>query len=145
MAPFVAEVIAVDESAAMLRAARARLATFEHVEVREGSVEALPLDDGQLDLAVLSLVLHYVADPATALAEIHRVLRPRGGRLLLVDMLPHDREEYRQTMGHVWLGFAPETVAQRATAAGFRSIRQHPLPAASHAKGPTLFAATLST
>jgi len=145
VAPFVAEVIAVDESAAMLRAARARLATFEHVEVREGSVEALPLDDGQLDLAVLSLVLHYVADPATALAEIHRVLRPRGGRLFLVDMLPHDREEYRQTMGHVWLGFAPDTVAQWATAAGFRSIRQHPLPAASHAKGPTLFAATLST
>ncbi|MFM9014234.1 MAG: ArsR/SmtB family transcription factor [Gemmatimonadota bacterium] len=145
MAPFVSRVIAVDESAAMLKAARARLAALENVELREGSLETLPIEDGALDLAVVSLVLHYVADPAAVLAEIRRTLRPTGGRLLLVDMLPHDHAEYRQTMGHVWLGFDPTQLRDWALQAGFRSIRHHALPAAPLAKGPTLFTAVLST
>ena len=62
------------------------------------SCEGLPIGDGELDAAVLFLVLHYVTEPAAALAEVARVLRP-GGRLLLVDMTPHDREEYRQADG----------------------------------------------
>jgi len=145
MAPFVSRVIAVDESAAMLKAARARLAALDHVELREGSLETLPIEDGALDLAVVSLVLHYVADPAAVLAEIRRTLRPTGGRLLLVDMLPHDHAEYRQTMGHVWLGFDPTQLRDWALHAGFRSIRHHALPTAPLAKGPTLFTAVLST
>ncbi|MGA0920641.1 MAG: ArsR/SmtB family transcription factor [Gemmatimonadaceae bacterium] len=145
MAPFVSRVIAVDESAAMLKAARARLAALDSVELREGSLETLPIEDGALDLAVVSLVLHYVADPAAVLAEIRRTLRPTGGRLLLVDMLPHDRAEYRQTMGHVWLGFDPTQLRDWALQAGFRSMRHHALPAAPLAKGPTLFTAVLST
>jgi len=145
MAPFVSRVIAVDESAAMLKAARARLAALENVELSEGSLETLPIEDGALDLAVVSLVLHYVADPAAVLAEIRRTLRPTGGRLLLVDMLPHDHAEDRQTMGHVWLGFDPTQLRDWALQAGFRSIRHHALPAAPLAKGPTLFTAVLST
>lgn len=143
MAPFAKQVIAVDESAAMLKAARARLDAFENVELRSGSLEALPIADGVLDVAVLSLVLHYVAEPAEALAEIRRTLRPKGGKLLLVDMLPHDRAEYRQTMGHVWLGFDVDQLTQWSAEAGFASIRHHALPAAPQAKGPTLFAAVL--
>ncbi len=145
VAPFVGQVIAVDESAAMLKAARARLEAHANVELRSGSLEALPVADGVLDVAVLSLVLHYVADPAAALAEVRRALTPQGGRLLLVDMLPHDRAEYRQTMGHVWLGFDAEQLAQWSAEAGFARIRQHALPAAPQAKGPTLFAAVLET
>lgn len=145
IAPFVSQVIAVDESPAMLKAARQRMASSANVDIREGSLEALPIDDATLDVAVLSLVLHYVADPAAALAEIRRTLRPDGGRLLLVDMLPHDRAEYRQTMGHVWLGFDAEQLNQWATEAGFASIRHHALPAAPQAKGPTLFTAVLTT
>ena len=105
----------------------------------------MPIDDGQIDVAVLSLVLHYVAAPVDALREIRRALRPTGGRLLLVDMLPHAHEEYRQTMGHVWLGFTPDTIARWASEAGFAAVRQHALPAAPQAKGPTLFAAVLVT
>lgn len=145
LSPFVAEVIAVDESAAMLKAARARLAPCGNVELRSGSVESLPIDDGTLDVAVLSLVLHFVPDPAVVLAEIRRTLRSTGGRLLLVDMMPHDRAEYRQTMGHVWLGFDADQIHRWGTEAGFRTIRHHPLPAAPKAQGPILFAAVLST
>lgn len=143
VAPFVRKVIAIDESSAMLKAARARLGALDNVELREGAVEALPIADGALDIAVLSLVLHYVADPAAVLAEIRRSLADKRGRLLLVDMAPHDHDEYRQTMGHVWLGFDAAQLSDWGTRAGFSSVRYHTLPAAPNAKGPTLFTAVL--
>ncbi|HEX2204207.1 MAG TPA: metalloregulator ArsR/SmtB family transcription factor, partial [Longimicrobium sp.] len=127
LAPFVRRVVAVDASAAMLAAARERLAGVEQVEVRAGELEALPVDDGELDAAVLFLVLHYVAEPERALAEAARALRP-GGRLLVVDMAPHDREEYRQAMGHVWQGFPPERLAGWMEEAGLERFRHVPLP-----------------
>ena len=145
MAPFVKRVIAVDESAAMLRAARARLAPFENVEIAHGSIEELPVEDGALDIAVMSLVLHYVTDPAAVLGGICKALKRKGGRLLLVDMSPHDHVEYRQTMGHVWLGFEDAQLAQWSEAAGFTSMRYRALPASPQAKGPTLFTAVLTT
>jgi ArsR family transcriptional regulator len=82
------------------RRRRKRLQPFDNVDLRRGDLEALPIDEAQLDAATLMLVLHHVTEPARALAEVARVLKP-GGRLILVDMLPHDREHYRQQMGHV--------------------------------------------
>ena len=141
LAPCVARVIAVDDSAAMLQAARRRLRGLDTVELRRGRLEELPIDDGVLDAATCVLVLHHVPDPGRALAEAARVLRP-GGRLLVVDMLPHDREHYRQQMGHVWLGFAESQIAAYLAGAGFEQPRIRPLPPAPKAQGPTLFAAT---
>lgn len=141
IAPFVGRVIAVDDSAAMLAAARARLQGVENVELRSGRLEALPIDDGRLDVALLFLVLHHLAEPEWALAEVARVLRP-GGRLLVVDMMPHDREEYRQEMGHVWLGFSAERLGAWAADAGLEMFAYRALPADPAARGPTLFAAT---
>jgi ubiquinone/menaquinone biosynthesis C-methylase UbiE/DNA-binding transcriptional ArsR family regulator len=140
LAPFVGKVIAVDESSAMLAAARKRLDTRANVELRSGSLEDLPIDDASLDAAVLSLVLHFVVDPPKALAEAARVLRP-GGRLLIVDMLPHEREEYRTAMGHLWLGFGEQQLAGWLDDAGFEQARLVPLSPDPQAKGPGLFAA----
>jgi ArsR family transcriptional regulator len=139
LAPYVARVIAVDESSAMLAAARKRLASHGNVELRGGRLEDLPVDDGALDAAVVSLVLHFVIDPLAVLREAARVLVP-GGRLLLVDMLPHEREEYRATMGHVWLGFDEGQLGGWLADAGFGAPRVVP-PPDPQAKGPGLFTA----
>lgn len=143
LAPFVARVIAVDDSEEMLAAARLHLAPHANAEPRRGSLEALPIDDGALDAALLILVLHHLADPPAVLAEVARTLAP-GGRLLIVDMLPHDRERYRQEMGHQWLGFAPEQIGGWLTDAGFAPPRRVALPPDPEAKGPNLFAAAAS-
>ena len=138
LAPFVAHVTAVDASAEMLAAARERLGAASNVEVRQGDLEALPLDTASVDAAILSLVLHYVAEPARALGEAARVLRP-GGRLVIIDMMPHDRSELRQQMGHVWQGFSETQMTAWLEAAGFERVRSLPLPVDADAKGPALF------
>lgn len=141
LAPFVGRVEAIDGSAAMLAAARERLGSVDNVRIREGELERLPLDDGSLDAVALVLALHYVPEPEVALREVRRVLVP-GGRFLLVDMTPHDREAFRQEMGHVWLGFAADDVTRLMRDAGLVEARYHVLPADPAAKGPSLFVAT---
>ena len=141
LAPFVAHAIAVDRSGEMLQAARKRLRGFGNVDVRRGELEALPIDDRELDAAVMMLVLHHVPDPSAALGEAARVLKP-GGRLIVCDMLPHDREEYKQQMGHVWLGFKDDQVKRLLATAGFSSPRINALPADPDARGPALFVAS---
>ena len=117
LAPFVARVVAVDASAAMLQAAKKRLQGFDNVELRRGELEALPIDDARLDAATLALVLHHLPEPERALAS--RARAQTGRPLLIVDMLPHDRESYRQQMGHVWLGFSDEHVRRILDESGF--------------------------
>jgi ubiquinone/menaquinone biosynthesis C-methylase UbiE/DNA-binding transcriptional ArsR family regulator len=140
VAPYVRRVIAVDGSADMLEAARKRVVDLRNVDLRQGELEALPIKDGELDAALLSLVLHYSADPAGTLAEVARVCRP-GAKVLVVDMLPHHHDEYQQQMGHVWLGFSEKQVTKSLAAAGFEDARVRPLPMDPDAKGPALFAA----
>ena len=138
LAPFVARTIAVDRSGEMLQTARRRLKDVAGVDVRRGELEALPIADRELDAAIMLLVLHHVPDPAAVLAEASRTLKP-GGRFVLCDMLPHDREEYKQQMGHVWLGFGDAQLQRLLGAAGFGAIRTIHLPVDPQAKGPALF------
>ncbi len=141
LSPFVRQVVAVDASREMLDAARVRLQGVANVDLRQGALERLPVADGELDAALLMLVLHHVPDPGRVLAEAARAIRP-AGRLLVVDMLPHERDEYRQTMGHVWLGFGDRQIRRLVAAAGFEAVRLHALPPDPRAKGPSLFVAT---
>lgn len=141
VAPFVGKVIGVDASSEMLARARVRLSGSTAAEFRNGELEALPIATNELDAAVISLVLHHSADPRRAIAEAMRALRS-GGRLLLIDLQPHDRTEYREHMGHVWLGFSREQVIEWLVGAGFSRVKVVELPQDPGAKGPGLFVAS---
>ena len=138
LAPAVKRVIAVDESGAMLNAAKRRLSALENVEVRGGNVESLPIEDAELDVALLFMVMHFVIDPAAVFAEVKRVLAP-GGRLVVLDLTTHERQEYSLQMGHVWQGFSEEQLRAWVADAGLSVVRYRVLPADPKAKGPALF------
>ena len=141
LAPHVTRVHAIDGSAAMLAIARTTLSGMPNVHVAQAQLEELPLEDNVLDLAVLMLVLHHVVDPPGVLREVHRVLRP-GGRVLITDMRAHANEQYRQSMGHVWLGFARETLDTWLREAGFDAVQHTHLPVEVESEGPALFTCT---
>jgi SAM-dependent methyltransferase len=73
------ELMAIEPEPALREPAiRAALEAPVPVTVREGTADALPLADGDMDAAVASLVLCSVRDQAGALAEIHRVVHSGG-------------------------------------------------------------------
>jgi ArsR family transcriptional regulator len=133
--------VVVDESGPMLAAARERLKDSDNVDLRVGTIEALPIEDATLDAAILFLVAHFITDPSKVMSEIRRVLKP-GGKLLIVDLMSHDRVDYVVQLGHVWQGFEGEQVKEWLSDAGFVSPKYRALPADPEAKGPTLFVAS---
>lgn len=142
LAPVVSSVIAVDREPAMIAAARKRLARFDNIVFRQENVTALALPPAQADAAILSLVMVYVPEPLAAFRELARILRP-GGRALIIDMVAHDRESYRYTMGHQHLGFNEQQVRHWAAEAGMADPRYRRLRPDTSAKGPGLFVATM--
>lgn len=116
--------IGIDRSPEMLRFARARVgrAGIERVDLRQGDMYALPLEDASADTVVLHQVLHYAQVPAAAIAEAARLIGP-DGRLLIVDFAAHDREELREREGHARLGFDDEQMDHWFAAAGLAPAR----------------------
>ncbi|MCU0626182.1 MAG: metalloregulator ArsR/SmtB family transcription factor, partial [Gemmatimonadaceae bacterium] len=121
LAPRASRAVGIDRSPAMLGAARPAFAdpALRHVQLRQGDMYRLPIADASVDLAVLHQVLHYADDPATALREVARVLRP-GGRVLVVDFAPHTLEFLRTEHAHRRLGFATDEVRVWCAAAGLQ-------------------------
>src|SRR3954471_14375733 len=111
--------LGVDRSPEMLRLARAKLpeAGLEAAELRQGDMYALPLPSGSADTVIIHQVLHYAQQPAGAIAEAARLLGP-GGRLLIVDFAPHEREELRDSDAHLRLGFADDVMLKYLQTAG---------------------------
>lgn len=141
LAPFARQVIGVDNSQAMLKAARKRMADVDNVDLRRGELTALPIDDRACDAVLLVLALTYVTNVPAVLREMARVLKP-GGRAIIVDLLPHHRDDFRRQMGQQSLGFDPSALQQLLTAAGFATAIVRPLPPEPNAKGPALFLAS---
>ena len=106
LAPRVRQALGIDASKAMLALARSRLARADlaHCSVRLADMYRLPLADASYDIAVLQMVLHYAEDPAGAIAEAARALRP-GGRLIVIDLARHERADLAGRLAHRWHGF----------------------------------------
>ncbi|MEM7228077.1 MAG: metalloregulator ArsR/SmtB family transcription factor [Planctomycetota bacterium] len=143
LAPYVKKLIAIDREPAMLEAASRRLTDVDNVEFRAGDLTMPPLEPGEVDVAMVFLVMHHVQDPMVAVQAIARCLAP-AGVLMIVDMVAHDREAYRSGMGHVHLGFDEETVQSWGDAASLKRVDYRRLRPDTSGQGPGLFAAYLS-
>jgi ArsR family transcriptional regulator len=117
-------VVAVDRSPGVLARAKALAARkrLTNITWKKGELEALPIPPATMDVALLSQALHHAADPAAALAEAARILRP-GGRLLVLDLRPHGEDWVREKLGDQWLGFSDDHLAGLLTRAGFNDVR----------------------
>lgn len=140
LARCVAKVVGVDNSPAMLDAARATTRGLSNVDLLPGELTDLPLGDASCDAAVCVLVLSYVDDVAAAVGEIARVVRP-GGRVVVLDLLRHDREEFRRTYGQANMGFEPGELRAMLEAAGLVEVDVRALPPEPETKGPALLLA----
>lgn len=121
--------LGVDLSREMLSIARAHLeaAGLRNCSVRQADLYQLPLPGASFDGVLMHQVLHYLGDPAAAVGEAARVLRP-GGRLVIVDFAPHDREDLRVEHAHRRLGFADGEVSSWCEAAGLIAAPPRHLP-----------------
>jgi ubiquinone/menaquinone biosynthesis C-methylase UbiE len=119
LAPRVARVIALDNSPAMLAVAEKNLGELgvANVDLLEGDIMALPLEDASVDAAFANMVLHHAEDPAAMLAEMARVVGP-GGVVAIVDEVEHPFAWMREEHADVWLGFGEGQVEKFFRAAG---------------------------
>ena len=124
-------VVGVDASPQTLALARRRTQGQDNVMLYQADATALPVADASFDRALSVQVLEYVADPAAAVAELHRALRP-GGRLVIWDVdwstvswHSADPDRMRRVLA-VWDGHLADPCLPRTLAASFGGVRRHP-------------------
>jgi ubiquinone/menaquinone biosynthesis C-methylase UbiE/biotin operon repressor len=117
------QVIAVDNSDRMveLGSALAKKTGVTTLEYRKGDLEAVPIADGSVDLALFSQSLHHALHPARAVGEAWRILRP-GGRIAVLDLVQHRFAEARELYADVWLGFSEVELEKLLNKAGFADV-----------------------
>ncbi|HEX4796870.1 MAG TPA: metalloregulator ArsR/SmtB family transcription factor [Humisphaera sp.] len=138
LAGCVKQVIGVDNSPAMLKAAKRRIGDLTNVDLRRGDLEAIPIEDGACDAALLLLALTYVSEPLPVIRETARILKP-GGRAVIVDLLPHDREDFRVEMGQQRMGIDASELEKMLNDAGLSRLTHRSLAPETGVKGPALF------
>jgi ubiquinone/menaquinone biosynthesis C-methylase UbiE/DNA-binding MarR family transcriptional regulator len=118
------QVIAVDNSDKMveLGSALAKKTGVTALEYRKGDLEAVPIADGSVDLALFSQSLHHALHPARAVGEAWRILKP-GGRIAILDLLQHRFAEARELYADVWLGFSEVELEKLLSKAGFAGVQ----------------------
>ena len=146
-------VVGVDSSAAILELAARRCAGQAGVELRPGEAASLPVEDATFDAALCVQVLEYVADPAAALAEMHRALRP-GGRVVVwdvdwatVSLHSLDTELTERVLRawdqHLTHPSLPRTLGPRMRSVGFEQVRMHAHPFTTCELDPETYGAAM--
>lgn len=142
LAPLFARVIAVDRSQAQLARVAERIASrgFHQVSLFPGSFDDAALVQrvdaaGGADLVFAGRILHHASRPSAAVQGFSRLLK-RGGHLVVLDYLPHEREALRSEAGDVWQGFDVGEVQKFFTDAGLRFIGDTAIPNVFHPVGP---------
>ena len=117
--------VGIDMSREMLAVARANLehAGVTNAQVRQGDIFSPPVERGTFDLVTIHQVLHYLDDPALAVREAARLLRP-SGRLVVVDFAPHQLEFLRNDHAHQRLGFSDRQMEEWFAEAGLEMEEQ---------------------
>ncbi|HZA14366.1 MAG TPA: metalloregulator ArsR/SmtB family transcription factor [Myxococcaceae bacterium] len=120
-------VVAIDANSDVLAKAkeRAQRAGVGNVTFLREDLHRLSLPDGRKDLVVISQSLHHVEDPGTVLSEAGRILKG-GGRLVLLELMPHDERWVRERLGHRHLGFDPEMLRGLLKDVGFGKVELIP-------------------
>jgi ubiquinone/menaquinone biosynthesis C-methylase UbiE len=117
-----ARVIAVDQSEAMLEVLKEKLGSSDELDCRKGEADALPVESGSVDAVFANMYLHHVEDPAGAIAEMARLLKP-GGRLVITDLDQHNHTFLLTEQHDRWSGFKRSDVRQWFKQAGLSQVR----------------------
>ncbi|MEM9751823.1 MAG: metalloregulator ArsR/SmtB family transcription factor [Planctomycetota bacterium] len=143
-APHLEQAHGLDASPEMLTAAKSRANSHElpNIGFHETELADTPLETHSLDAIACVLVLSYLEpdDRAAVLAEMRRVVKPRGVAIVL-DLLAHDRDHFRREMGQTTNGFAPKQLVTLLGDAGFAKTQTHQPPPHPDATGPALLVA----
>ena len=142
IAPYVEHVIGIDREVSMLQQAKERPDLASNIEFVEGDAIHLPLENQSLDVVMFCLVLHHIETIKEAIEEACRKVKD-GGRILIIDMQQHTRDEYKHTMGHIHQGFPQRSLEELAEQTGCTLHQYHRLSPDIDARGPSLFAAIL--
>ena len=136
LAQFAGRIVGIDNSAQMLRHARARARRLglNEAEFLRADVTELPLPADTFDVAFAVLVLHHAPKPTLALKEMSRILKP-GGHAIVLDLCAHGQEWLRQEQADLWLGFTAEEVDSMFRRAGMADVRRRVVSKAASPRG----------
>jgi len=118
IAPGCQRLTCVDISDTVLTAARRRLAAHNNIAFQQGDMHALPFAAASFDTVFALHALSYSAEPAKALAEVHRVIKPKG-TLIVAALAEHPHVETVRAYDHRNPGFKPQALARLLTQTGF--------------------------
>jgi ubiquinone/menaquinone biosynthesis C-methylase UbiE len=130
-----AKVVGFDASPAMLAVARRNLSNLSNVEFREAAGDQLPVPDGTFDGVFANMYLHHAPEPARAIKELARTLKP-GGVICITDLDTHDHEWQREQMADLWLGFERDDIRKWYAEAGLTQIDADCAEGTCNACGP---------
>ncbi len=113
--------IGIDSSRKMLAQAEKLFSSDkENLELRLGELEHLPMGNCEADLAVISMVMHHLANPEKVAIEVSRILKT-DGIFIIADFEKHTNEEMRKKYGDRWLGFSKDEIRTILRHSGFET------------------------